>query len=124
MNYISIDGDDIGRKITSCYLRNDEEKLKSVSKSLKKSTSNISNLLESLGFDVLFCAADGVAASIEVNIDFMELFESINSLAPAGISFSAGAGNSLREAYVALLAAKSNGKNCLCQYADIAMKGI
>jgi hypothetical protein len=120
VKYISIDGDDIGRRITSCYLTNDEERLQSISRSLEESTNNIANLLISCGFKVLFCAADGVVASIEKDIDFLELFKSINNLAPEGISFSVGIGDNLREAYVALLAAKSNGKNCLYQYSEIS----
>jgi len=120
MEYITIDGDDIGRKITSCYIGNDVERLQVVSQSLKTSTTNISDLLTSRGFNIVFCAADGVVASIEgMSIDFLGLFESINHLAPEGMSFSAGVGNNLREAYVALLAAKSSGKNCLCQYFEI-----
>lgn len=120
MTYITIDGDDVGRKIASCYISNDEKKLKAISRDLVDSTKNISNLLKMRGFNVLFCAADGVVASIETNIDFVELFESIQKLAPISISFSAGVGNSLREAYVALLAAKSNNKNSLYLYAEIA----
>ncbi len=120
MKYISIDGDDIGRKISSFYLRNDVNKLKQISNDLELSTRKISDLLVSNGFVILFRAADGVVASIDkMEISFDELFASINKLAPNGISFSAGVGDSLRDAYIALLAAKSNGKNRLYFYSDV-----
>ncbi len=123
MKYITIDGDDVGRKITACYISNDEEKLRAISKSLENSTGSISNLLMSRGFNILFCAADGVVASIDdMSIDFLELFKSINHLAPEGISFSVGVGSNLRETYIALLAAKSSGKNRLCQYYEIVSR--
>lgn|SRR5262249_19628415 len=121
MRYISIDGDDVGRKITACYLSNDEKKLREISKGLEISTGEISSLLESLRFNILFCAADGVVASTEEAVDFPSLFKKINSLAPSGISYSAGIGNNLREAYIALQAAKSNGKNCFYEYSEIIL---
>jgi hypothetical protein len=68
---------------------------------------------------VIFCAADGVVASIEIDVDFKEIFKKINILAPKGITFSAGVGTSLKEAYIALISAKSNGKNCLHEYAKL-----
>ncbi len=119
MKYISIDGDDVGRKITACYISNDERKLQEISKSLEITTLSISTLLSSLGFNILFCAADGIAASIEKPIKFTSLFEDIRSLTPEWISYSAGVGQNLREAFVALQSAKCNGKNRLCEYSEI-----
>lgn len=120
MKYIIIDGDDVGRKITSCYISNNVKKLQSIIKSLEFSTKDISGLLQSWKFDVIFCAADGVVASIgDENIEFDNLFFEINQLASVNILFSAGVGSNLQEAYIALLAAKSNGKNRLCQYSEI-----
>lgn len=119
LKYISIDGDDVGRKITACYISNDENKLREISKNLEVTTVHISALLASLGFNILFCAADGIAASVNKSINFKSLFEEIRSLASEGISYSAGVGQNLREAYVALQAAKSNGKNRLCEYSEI-----
>lgn len=122
MKYISIDGDDVGRKITACYISNDEKKLKNISKKLETTTKCISSLLVSTGFKILFSAADGVAAATDKTVDFSELFEKIRSLAPKGFSYSAGVGSTLREAYIALQAAKSNGKNRLFEYSKINAK--
>ncbi|MFE8601370.1 mCpol domain-containing protein [Archangium violaceum] len=112
--YLTIDGDDIGRKITACYIENDEEKLSELSSSLSAAVHQITNLLQAEGFKVIFSAADGVVgASADPKIDFLELHRRIQSLAPPGITFSAGVGRSLREAYLALTYAKSTGKNSI-----------
>ena len=119
MKYISIDGDDIGRKITSCYLSNRCSELSKLSRSLDSSTRAISNLLTDCGFDVIFCAADGVVASTNSEFDYHQIFIKVNALAPENITFSAGVGDSLREAYIALISAKSNGKNRLHHYHEL-----
>lgn len=116
MTYISIDGDDVGRKITSLYLRNDDIGLEKLSGALKLATEAISELLSKNGFNIIFCAADGVVASTDVKTNFDNIFREIVDLAPNDITFSAGIGSNLKEAYIALLSAKSNGKNCLHDY--------
>ena len=119
MKYISIDGDDVGRKITSCYLNNDEDKLYNISRELEDSTFKVASLLESRGFDLIFRAADGVVARIDGDCDFKDLFLVISSCSKNGITFSAGVGTSLREAYIALLNSKSNGKNQLSHFSTL-----
>lgn len=120
MKYISIDGDDVGRKITACYLSNDRNGLAVLSLSLQASTKAISVRLEEYGFEVIFCAADGVVASTELDVDLKSIFSEIREISPDGVTFSAGSGASLRESYIALLSAKSNGKNCLHEYSELA----
>lgn len=119
MKYISIDGDDIGRKITACYLSNDEDKLHLISRQIEESTLKIATLLELEGFDVIFRAADGVVARTNCDCDFEELFLVIGSCTTKEITFSAGVGSTLREAYVALLSSKSNGKNQLSRFSAL-----
>ena len=43
----------------------------------------------------------------------------LKQLAAKALTFSAGVGQSLREAYIALLAAKSNGKACLYNFSEM-----
>lgn len=119
MKYISIDGDDVGRKITSCYLSNNCNGLRELSQSLQVTTKAISIKLQEHGFDIIFCAADGVVASTKLDIDFATIFGEIRDISPNGVTFSAGSGTSLRESYIALTSAKSNGKNCLHDYATL-----
>jgi len=118
--YIAIDGDDSGKKITACYINNDEAKLRQISEDLERSAKSISDFLKSNGFRIIFCAADGVAAATAVSeISVAELFCNIRRQAPHGFTFSAGVGNTLHEAYIALLNAKCLGKDRLSHFDDI-----
>lgn len=114
MIYITIDGDDIGQMITSSYLKNDLHELSKINHVVNEKTLLISKFLKEQGFNIIFCAADGVAGFIDqIAIDKVFIFDSIKSLAEPELSFSAGIGTTLQEAYIALLSAKSNGKCCL-----------
>lgn len=120
MKYITIDGDDVGQKITSSYLKNDIIELSRINQLVREKTSLIAMFLRSQGFTVIFCAADGVAGyseSIAITNEF--IFESIKCIAGDELTFSIGTGCSLREAYIALLSAKSNGKACLHDFEEI-----
>lgn len=117
--YIAIDGDDSGRKIVACYINNDEVKLRQISDTLARAVKNISELLETEEFRIVFCAADGIVAVSQSEKDYSKIFDEIKSQAPDGFTFSAGVGNTLREAYVALLDAKCSGKNRLSLFRDI-----
>ncbi|MBH87498.1 MAG: hypothetical protein CL604_18380 [Alteromonadaceae bacterium] len=119
MNYISIDGDDVGRKITSLYLENAVAKLSHFCDEMKVATEKMSNYLTERGFEVVFCAADGVAASIESDIDFESVYTNLCKFAPEGINLSAGGGKTLSQSYIALLSAKSNGKNRIHRYSRL-----
>jgi hypothetical protein len=116
MEYIIIDGDDIGRRITSCYITNDEKQLAKISIEMSSTVIKISQLLQEAGYQVIFCAADGVVGMNPNQVDLKALFDRIRSLAPNGVTFSAGAGESLRQAYLALTHAKCSGKNLLINY--------
>lgn len=120
MQYISIDGDDVGRKITAYYINNDDEALKQFSSTLNNITNEIAMKLKKNGFSILFCAADGVVAYTEKVTDFYSVFDSIAKISPPEMTFSAGVGNDLREAYLALTSAKSNGKNCLHKFSELS----
>jgi hypothetical protein len=122
LTYISIDGDDIGRRVTAKYLTNDAEGLSSVVALVREKVTQIENLLTSSGFRVIFCAADGVVGH-KPNVDeasVTSIYASIQAIGGRDITFSAGAGESLREAYIALLAAKSQGKARLCSFSELA----
>lgn len=113
MNYITIDGDDIGQKITSAYLSNNVAELIRVNNLVQDKTGQIAAYLKSQDFEIIFCAADGVAGTTKSEIDVEYLYSQIQRISGNELSFSAGVGNSLREAYVALLSAKSSGKGKL-----------
>lgn len=120
MIYVAIDGDDIGRKLASSYLANRPDNLKATKDLIDIKTRKISELLSSLGYDVFFCAADGVTGALEADkINSSSLYQEIESIGGREISFSVGVGKSLRESYVALLYAKSTGKARVCDFNSI-----
>lgn len=117
--YVYIDGDDIGNRISNHFLSNNENGLRDLSRELEKTIGMISNTLVSLGFEIIFCAADGTAAKT-VNIIPSESIESsIRERVQSDFTFSIGVGESLRESFVALLSAKSRGKNRLVRYSNL-----
>lgn len=118
--YITIDGDDVGQKITSSYLRNDLNCLVNINSLVNEKTNLIADFLKSQGFDIIFCAADGVAGCIKAgHLDKDFIYRKIQEIGKGEISFSAGVGCDLRESYIALLSAKSSGKARLHNYKDI-----
>lgn len=121
MKYITIDGDDIGQRITSYYLSNDVTSLKEFNDLMNETTQAIANYLESIGFVIIFCAADGVAGFAEEHVIFnhIDVFNEITKISAKCATFSAGIGKSLRESYIALVSAKSCGKSRIHQYSDL-----
>lgn len=111
MLYIIVDGDDIGRKITSCFIGNDEAGLAKISADMTAAVNKVASILQTAGFRVFFCAADGVVAATEANADSAALFDQVRVAAPEGVTFSAGTGRTLQQAYVALMQAKCSGKD-------------
>ncbi|WP_338563068.1 mCpol domain-containing protein [Erwinia sp. E_sp_B01_3] len=112
MIYVTIDGDDVGQKISASYLFNNVEELIEINNLVNCATLKISDILAENGFDVIFRAADGVAARIESDsVELSEIFDKIQMISCGNITFSMGSGRSLKDSYIALITAKSNGKN-------------
>ncbi|AXT27531.1 mCpol domain-containing protein [Ruegeria sp. AD91A] len=123
MPFVTVDGDDIGRRLASCYLSNDVGALISTKELVELKTQQVSELLTDAGYEVLFCAADGVTAySQESNLDEDKLYQSIKGKVGDELAFSVGIGPTLREAYVALLYAKSTGKARACSFSSMERK--
>ncbi|REE18246.1 hypothetical protein B0G71_1245 [Paraburkholderia sp. BL27I4N3] len=119
MKYITIDGDDIGQKIASAYLTNDTKELTRTNDLVQEKIAQIADFLKYQGFNILFCAADGVAGSSSSFFQNSTVFAEIRKIAGEEISFSAGVGNTLRDSYIALLFAKSSGKGRLQNFDDM-----
>jgi hypothetical protein len=111
MKYITIDGDDVGQRITSAYLTNDLITLSKVNDLVNHKTFLIAEFLVECGFTIIFRAADGVAGYYENDdVDENFIYAAIKRIANNEMTFSAGIGSDLRESYIALLFAKSSGK--------------
>lgn len=120
MKYITIDGDDIGQKISACYFRNDSQALLNLNKSVESIIQKVAHFLAGQGFEVIFSAADGVAAYSNSPIHSNEtLYLEISRIGGRQLTFSVGVGSTLRESYIALLVSKSNGKARLTTYSEL-----
>ncbi|WP_334068858.1 mCpol domain-containing protein [Burkholderia cepacia] len=118
--FITIDGDDIGQRITKYYLGNDAKSLSELNQKMIETTRRIADYLEQLGFSIIFCGADGVAGHAKTSsISENEIFKEISALGKECATFSAGTGDTLRESYVALMAAKSHGKAQIYSYRNL-----
>ncbi|ERH64294.1 hypothetical protein N172_03675 [Pantoea dispersa EGD-AAK13] len=112
MIYVTLDGDDVGQRISASYLFDNVDELIKINKLVNNATLEISKILERNGFDIIFRAADGVAGTIQNDsIDLDKIFENIQTMFGVDITFSMGSGRTLKDSYVALITAKSNGKN-------------
>lgn len=115
--FITIDGDDIGQRITKFYLCNDSASLAQLNQKMLETTKRIANYLEQQGFSIIFCGADGVAGYAKTpTASENEIFKEVSAIGEECATFSAGIGDTLRESYVALIAAKSHGKAQLYNY--------
>ncbi|GLS72337.1 mCpol domain-containing protein [Methylobacterium tardum] len=120
MLFITVDGDDIGQKISACYLNNDVESLSLLNEFVQSIVRKIADYLQSEGFKIIFCAADGVAGFIDLpDLDLARIYNRISNFSERQLTFSAGVGANLRESYFALSFAKSNGKARICQFKDL-----
>src|SRR5262245_23406744 len=108
--YISIDGDNIGDKIAVAYLNNDEAELSRINRHLDLILTRICDYMKSKGFQVIFCAADGIVCKGPASeLDTFSYY--IKTVGETQFTFSAGIGNNLQSAFFALKYAKAIGKN-------------
>jgi hypothetical protein len=120
MKFVSVDGDDVGQMIRSCYLNNDVIGLREINVLVQSKVRAIADFLQDNGFTIIFCAADGVAGcSDDSSWSDADLHLQINEIGAGTPTFSTGVGETLREAYVALLAAKSSGKARIYNYRSL-----
>lgn len=108
--YISLDGDDIGNKIARSYIENDEEKLTKIINQLEQILTHICEYLKSLGFEIIFCAADGIACK-GGNVEIYGFAQYVKSIGKPNYTFSVGIGTDLQSSFFSLKYAKSIGKN-------------
>lgn len=109
MDFIYIDGDNIGLTIEMSFLNNDEKLLKKINLDVVKSISKITEYLVLKNQEIIFSGADGIICKGE-NIILQELLE-FTRIVNSKLTFSIGSGKSLKDCYIALRYAKSYNKN-------------
>ena len=109
MMYAYIDGDDIGLKIENSFMNNDEISLKLINNKVKEYIEEITKYLINNKCSIIFSGADGIICKSEV-IEIYKILNFIRNI-NGNLTFSIGVGETLRDSYLALRYAKSNGKN-------------
>jgi len=107
VEFIAIDGDDVGSVLRSHIIANDIEGTAKLSLAITEYFLEIKAVLESNGYEVVFCGGDSILAvsSQEVQADMITGF-------PLGVcTISIGLGETAEYAYLALQLAKARGKN-------------
>ncbi|AEY65608.1 mCpol domain-containing protein [Clostridium sp. BNL1100] len=107
--YAYIDGDDIGLKIENSFMNNDEDSLRTINNKVKEIVEKITLYLISNDYKIIFSGADGIICKKE-KVEIKSILDFIRSNVQY-ITFSLGVGDSLRDSYLALRYAKTNGKN-------------
>jgi hypothetical protein len=120
MNYTYIDGDNIGLKIESSFLDNDETRLIQINQDVIKTITKITNYFLLNDQEIIFSGADGIICKGKP-VDAAELLNFVRNCDPS-ITFSIGTGNTLRESYIALRYAKALNKNILVHFEDSAFQ--
>jgi len=116
MEYTYIDGDNIGLKIETSFLENNELALIAINGNVKESINQITTLLRDLRQQIIFSGADGIICK-GMHLDISEVLDYIR-LNNKEMTFSIGTGNSLKDSYIALRYAKSLSKNIAIKYSN------
>lgn len=116
MQYLYIDGDDIGLTIESSFMSNDEVRLAEINNHVKSCIKKITLYLKENGGSIIFSGADGIICKSD-NVELQTLLDYIREVS-SNITFSIGAGETLCNSYIALRYAKSNGKNIAVFYGE------
>jgi hypothetical protein len=116
MGYTYIDGDNIGLKIETSFLENDERSLIGINKDVKESILAITNFLLEKNQIIIFGGADGIICKGD-NLDIGDTLDFIR-INNRSMTFSIGAGIDLKDCYIALRYAKSLNKNIGVKYSN------
>jgi GTP cyclohydrolase III len=114
MEYKYIDGDNIGLKIETSFLENDELSLKDINTEVQRSVEQLTRFLIDNDQIIVFSGADGIICkgdnlNIPMTLDYMRTSNT-------KLTFSIGIGTDLKDCYIALRYAKSINKNIAVQY--------
>jgi hypothetical protein len=115
--YIALDGDDIGNKVATNFIENNDDKLAATIQHLHATLAEIQAYLIVQGFEIIYCAADGITCKGN-KLEPIALANYVKAIGKPHFTFSVGIGNDLRSSYFALKYAKAIGKNKTIIYAN------
>lgn len=116
IQYISIDGNGIGKIIEASIIFNDVEHLSVVSRKISVVIKASEEFLIEKGANIHMSGGDNILASIKLTDDIVKSITDLSN--NEIIDFSIGIGQSPRESYLALKAAKAK-KATVLYYASI-----
>ena len=112
--YISIDGNDIGKRLEGLILSDNLEELQTFSSRITFLVDTIEKYIIKQGGKCFLSGGDNILAFLPEE-KVHETVKYVNSLKKEEISFSIGIGDDVIDAYLALKYAKSMKKGYICQ---------
>ena len=112
--YISIDGNDIGKRLEGLILSGELEELLDFSSKITCLIETIEQYIIKQGGKCFLRGGDNIFAYVTQD-KVQVIVNYINSLTTEDILFSIGIGNDVLDAYLALKYAKSMKRGCICQ---------
>lgn len=113
--YVSVDGDDIGKKLTNIIYKKSEEEITEFSNYVADYFIRVKEKVLALKGDVIFCAGDSIAFKIEDQ----NLSKIIDEMQTDRFNVTIGCGNNIQQAHWALNIAKSLGKDQIAYFDDL-----
>lgn len=115
--YVSVDGDDIGKKLTNIIYSGSEDEITEFSDYVDNFFVEIKKKILEWGGKVIFCAGDSIAYLVDDPAVFKK---SLMLMKSGRFNVSVGCGDTIQQAHWALNIAKSLGKNQVQYFDDIA----
>ncbi len=104
--FISVDANDIGKKIENLILNEKKEELSAFSNTVSGNITDIAKCIEASGSEVIMAGGDNILAVIDSKKTDMVLRKISEINACESVIFSVGLGNSMTNSYLALKYAK------------------
>ena len=113
--YVSVDGDDIGKKLTNIIYTCDDKAVTEFSGAVEAFFDNVKKEIEQQNGRVVFCAGDSIAFFI----DDESIEDIIPLLQSESFNVTIGCGRTLQQAHWALNIGKSLGKNRVMNFENV-----
>ena len=112
LRFISIDGNNIGKRIEQYILSEQFDALKSFSDRVSTAISDISHFIAGIGGTVLMSGGDNLLATVPKN-ECCSLKHFLDGIQSREIPFAMGIGHNARASFLALKYAKATESDCI-----------
>lgn len=116
--YLAIDGDDVGRAVERLIVLASAQEVSAFSRQVSDAMETIVLRIQALGAIVVMQGGDSILAELaELPLEDLEQLIRVE---PPAVTFSAGIGQTMSEAFLALKLAKAAGKHRCVKWAATA----